>query len=198
MPSMSDLDASANDALRDQLFGLVQAASRPLSVPRESPFNVIASPKADTDLSAGLRVVVTMNEVNERHGTGPLVQRISAGWPALFSIRAQNDWGGSQDFGDWNVCMPQSEGLRWKTFADVLTVLRGRQVRTVLCIPFLRDDLLTAIAVKESFNAKLCIYIMDDQNVAGGHIPDGLMGEALDKASLRLVTHPELRFVYER
>jgi hypothetical protein len=198
MPSMSDLDSSGNDVLRNHLSGIVQAASRPLSVPRESPFNVIASPNAGRDLSAGLRVVVTMNEVNERHGTGPLVQRICAGWPAVFSIRAHSDWGGSQEFGDWNVCMPQSEGLRWKTFADVLSVLQGRQVRTVLCVPFLRDDLLTALAVKESFNARLCIYIMDDQNVAGGPIPDGLMEEALHKAALRLVTHPELRFVYER
>jgi hypothetical protein len=195
---MSDLDVPGNDALRDQLSGLVQAASRPLSVPRESPFSVIASPRGGRDLSAGLRVVVTMNEVNERHGTGPLVQRICAGWPAVFSIRSQNDWGGSQEFGDWNVCIPPSERFRWKSFADVLTVLRGSQVRTVLCVPFLAHDLLTALAVKESFNAKLCIYIMDDQNVAGGHIPDRLMEEALDKASLRLVTHPELRFVYER
>jgi hypothetical protein len=196
--SMSDLDALGHDALPDYLSGLVQAASQPPAVPRESPFKVIASPNADRDLSAGLRVVVTMNEVNERHGTGPLVQRICAGWPAVFSIRAQNDWDGSQEFGDWNVCLPRSEQLRWKSFADVLTVLQGRQVRTVLCVPFLSNDLLTAIAVAESFNAKLCIYLMDDQNVAGGHIPDGLMKEALDKASLRLVTHPELRFVYER
>jgi hypothetical protein len=44
----------------------------------------------------------------------------------------------------------------------------------------------------------MCGYIMDDQNVAVNVIPDDLMREFLEKCSLRLVTHPELRDAYTR
>ena len=54
-----------------------------------------------------LRIVITANEVNGLHGTGPLVKRICRGWTNVVSIRARNDWGGEQDFGDWKMCLLQ-------------------------------------------------------------------------------------------
>ena len=45
---------------------------------------------------------------------------------------------------------------------------------------------MTSIAIKEVFNPRLCVYIMDDQNVAVEIIPDDLMRESLEKSSLRL------------
>jgi hypothetical protein len=86
---------------------------------------------------------------------------------------------------------------RSEAFTNVLRVLRGRNVASVLCVPFLPDELLTSIAIHECFGAKLCVYLMDDQNVASSQIPDALMREFLERCSLRLVTHPELRFAYQ-
>jgi hypothetical protein len=64
------------------------------------------------------------------------------------------------------------------------------------------DELTASIAIKEAFDARLCAYVMDDQNVAADGIPDAipdeLMREFLQKSSLRLATHPELRGAYER
>jgi len=145
-----------------------------------------------------IRVVITANEVNDRHGTGPLVQRICGNWTNLVSIRAKNDWGGVQDFGDWHVCLHQRARSRRDCFEQVLRILNGRRIESILCVPFLPEDLLTAIAVQKSFGAKLCAYIMDDQNVVGRAIPDDLMREFLECCALRLVTHPELQFAYER
>src|SRR6202011_4671559 len=76
--------------------------------------------------------------------------------------------------------------------------LAARKVSSVLCVPFLIDELLTSIAIHDAFDARLCAYVMDDQNVAAGGIPDPLMREFLEKSSLRLATHPELRLAYER
>jgi hypothetical protein len=65
-----------------------------------------------------------------------------------------------------------------------------------LCIPYFADDVRTAIALKEIFGVPLCTYIMDDQNVCAGGIPDHLMRELLAKSQLRLAISPELSTVY--
>jgi hypothetical protein len=163
----------------------------------ELPFEVVRSADAPSDLSEPIDVVVTPNEINERHGTGPLVKRIFAGRRGIFSIRSRDDWG-VHNFGDWHVKLSQQGANRAWCFRNVLHILRGRRVRSLLCVPFLQEELLTSIAIKEAFGAKLCLYLMDDQNVAANTIPDALMREFLEKCSLRLVTHPELRVAYQR
>jgi hypothetical protein len=144
-----------------------------------------------------VQVLVTANEINDQHGTGPLVKRILNGRRNIFCIRSRNNWGG-HDFGDWNVKISQEGQTRPGCFRNVLSILAGKNVRSVLCVPFLVDEVMTSIAIKAAFNPTLCVYIMDDQNVAENTIPDELMRELLEKASLRLATHPELRQAYER
>ena len=61
---------------------------------------------------------------------------------------------------------------------------------------FFADDLITAICLKEMFEAPLCIYVMDDNNVGAHGIPDHLFREALGKARLRLGISPEIRDAY--
>jgi hypothetical protein len=147
--------------------------------------------------SGPLAVVITANEVNQQHGTGPLVKRICGGWSNVYSIRARNDFGGVQDFGDWNTCLHRRSSSRAEFFAQTLGILRGHTLSRILCVPFLRDEFLTAIALQKSFGAKLCAYIMDDQNIASSAIEDDLMREFLECCSLRLTTHPELQYAYE-
>ncbi len=142
-------------------------------------------------------VVVTTNEINDRHGTGPLVKRILAGKRNIFCIRARDDWGG-HDFGDWDVKIPQQGQPRPEWFHNVLRALAGRRVSGVLSVPFQADELMTSIAIKETFGVALCAYLMDDQNIASQGIPDDLMREFLTKSALRLATHPELRLAYEQ
>jgi hypothetical protein len=141
-------------------------------------------------------VVVTPAEINNRHGTGPLLKRILKGRPNIFSIRARDDWG-AHDFGDWNVKISQHGRSRQDCVRNVRRVLTGWNVGSVLCVPFLTDDLMTSIAIQELSGAKLCVYIMDDQNVSTSAIPDEIMREFLERSSLRLATHPELCWAYE-
>jgi len=142
-------------------------------------------------------VVITTNEMNQRHGTGVLVKRLLDARPNLFCIRFQDDWG-ANDLGDWNLRLPKTGLNRAESFRNVLDLLGGRKVRQVLCVPFLVDELIASIAIQEAFGARLCAYVMDDQNVAADRIPDALMREFLQKCSLRLATHPELRAAYKR
>ncbi len=156
------------------------------------------SPVSPVGSGRPLDVIVTPNEMNDRHGTGVLVKRVFAGCPGIVSVRARNDYGGDHSFGERAVVVPQGGLSRADSFRRVLDTFEGREVRRVACIPFVADDLVTAIALRDAFGAKLAIWIMDDQNVAFQAIPDALMREALEKSSLRLTTHPEMRQAYER
>jgi FkbM family methyltransferase len=64
-------------------------------------------------------------------------------------------------------------------------------------VPFLPDELISALALKELFNAPLCTYLMDDNNIYSRGIPERLMREALAKSELRLAISPEMRDAYE-
>ncbi len=141
-------------------------------------------------------VVITANEINDRHGTGILLKRILDGGN-LFSIRSRNDWGES-DFGRWRATISQHGMDRPRWVRNVLRILAGREIRNVLCVPYLSDEIATALAIKEAFGARLCTYLMDDQNVLVDAIPDSLMRELLEKSEIRFATHPELRAAYQR
>jgi hypothetical protein len=80
----------------------------------------------------------------------------------------------------------------------LLGILNGGTIRRIVCIPFFPDDLVTAICLRELFNAPLCIYVMDDNNIGAHGIPDDLFREALSKAQLRLGISPEIRDAYEQ
>src|SRR4051812_31688302 len=144
---MQSTTSVRNEHLCAQLLQVLrQPNPRPAQIapPRPQPkpvFSVHASPDATTDSQEPIDVVVTINEVNDKHGTGPLVKRIFKDRRNVFSIRTREDWG-IQDFGDWTVTIPQGGSPRHECFRNVLSVLRGRNVRNVVCIPYLRDELI--------------------------------------------------------
>ena len=43
------------------------------------------------EVTGPLNVVVTANEINDLHGTGPLIKRVCKGWPNVLSIRARDE-----------------------------------------------------------------------------------------------------------
>ncbi len=189
-----------NQSLRDRLIAVIHSAKADRFCPpgeTDLEFQIQRSVACIDDSAQPIDVVVSLCELNERHGTGSLVLRILRGRRNIFSIRSTDSFGGGHDFGDWRVRMPQSANSRTGCFATVLRMLAGRRIRSILCVPFHKEELLTSIAIKECFDAPLCAYIMDDQNIAIDVVPDDLMREFLEKCSLRLATHPELRSAYE-
>src|SRR5260221_6288058 len=141
--------------------------------------------------------IITTNEVSDRHGTGVILRRIFGGSSNILSIRSTRLYL-EHVLGQEQLCFGHEGLSRSESFAHVLRLLNGSTVRRVLCVPFLADELITAIVLKEVFNAPLCVFVMDDNNIHAHGIPDDLMREALEKASLRLAISPELRDAYEQ
>lgn len=190
----SSISTGESYRLNQHLRELTRFLTRRINSPRPAQQDTSAS-MAGHDQSAD--VVVTLNEVNDRHGTGPLIKRLYQGNPNVLAIRSRNHYG-EHDFGSWDAMLPQEGKTRHKAFRDAIRLLAGRRIRNVLCVPYYADEIITAIAIREAFGARMCAYIMDDQNVAVDVVPDALMREFLEKCSLRLATHPELAGVYEQ
>src|ERR1700730_13363389 len=115
--------------------------------------------------------IVTTNEVCDRHGTGVILRRIFGISPGILSIRSTKLYPdhalGQADlyFGHEGLSRPES-------FARVVAALNGNLVRRIVCVPFLPDELITAIVLKELFKAPLCVFLMDDNNIHAHGIPD--------------------------
>lgn len=171
----------------------------PLSVstPLSAPAPITPTPPAPRVVLRDADAIITTNEVSDRHGTGVILRRIFGRCPKILSIRSTNLYP-DHALGAAQLCLGHEGLSRPESFARVMTELNGSTVRRVLCVPFLSDELITAIVLKELFNAPLCIYLMDDNNIHSHGIPDDLMREALGKASLRLAISPELRDAYEQ
>ena len=145
----------------------------------------------------GYDVVITPSEINNQHGTGFLVDRLFGNRSNVLSIRATNHYGGDHHFGDESLIISHERLSRSRSIEQTLRKLGDRIPKRIFCVPYLPDDLLTAITLRDVFKAPLCLYLMDDQNITTSAIPDSLMREFLEKCALRLTTHSEMREAYE-
>jgi hypothetical protein len=148
-------------------------------------------------ITSPVRAVITTCEVNENDGTGVTVKRIVGSTPNVLSIRSMDLYGGNHDFGEVSIRLTQRQLSKHEAVQNTKTTLAGYNVRQVYCVPFIPDDLVTAIALHDVYKAPLAAHIMDDQNISSRNIPDDLMGEFLARCSLVLVTCPELQRAYE-
>jgi hypothetical protein len=142
-------------------------------------------------------VVFTHSEVNNRYGTGILIQRMfPRHLEEVISVRATSIWGGQQEFGARQLVMPPGldrARIRTWTLAQVGEVA----VRHLYCVPFGGEEITAALAAHDAHGAPLCLYVMDDQNVTVDGIPDDVMEEAVEKARLRLAISSDMRGAYE-
>ncbi len=143
-------------------------------------------------------VIITLDEVTQKHGTGALVNRIFADTPDIFSIRSFNHFGGDHDFGQINTLISHQGLSRNQSFSFLQDKFKGSTLKRSFTVPYNSSELVSSIAIKELFDVPLGTWIMDDQNICDKKIPDELMQEFLSKCSIRFATHPELREAYEK
>jgi len=143
-------------------------------------------------------VIVSHIEVNNRHGVGVLLERLFGKHSNVLSIRSENHFGSQQDFGDLDLCIWHDENAsREAATKAVREGLGENKPGRILCVPYFANDVRNALALKDSFDAPLATYLMDDQNVCADGIPDELMRELLERSGLRLAISAELAVAYE-
>ncbi|MBL9116044.1 MAG: glycosyltransferase [Verrucomicrobiaceae bacterium] len=131
--------------------------------------------------------IVTAAEINERHGTGVLLQRIFRDSPDYIHVRSMNLYGGVTG-GSLRIVSP-----------DAAPDLKNSTVSRILAVPYSQRDVENALAIAESTKAPMIAWLMDHNLGNGEHqIPPALMGRLLDASQLRLGISPEFCALYEQ
>jgi hypothetical protein len=173
-------------ALRERLGAAASTGGRPLQ-PGRTP----------ASLHARVDLIVTVCEVIDRHGTGVLLRRIFGEGRDMVTVRSRDFYGGDQQFGVARFIFEHGEAPRPEVYATLLKALGGLPVSRILCVPYKLDDVRTALAAHDLFGAPLCTWVMDDQNIEAGDIPDGPLDELFTRSAVRLAISPELRQAYQ-
>ena len=148
-------------------------------------------------LGRDVDAIITLNEVNQRHGTGALVKRIFPDNSSIISIRSNNHYDGDHQFGEFSMCLSKVKSSRKDVSQSLSDHLKGATVKRIFCVPYNKGELVSALSLKLQFDVPMATYIMDDQNICVDNVPDNLMREFLSKCSLRLGTHKDLCQAYE-
>jgi hypothetical protein len=155
-----------------------------------------ATPPAPRPRSGPIDLLVTHNEVSDRHGTGVLLRRLFLGSAPIASVRAVDLYGGEQDLGTPRLRL-SLEGAGWPdVMAGVIGSIGHLDVRRILCVPYSPVDVQVALAAREIFGAPLCTWVMDDQNITANGLPDELLRRLFDRSRLLLAIGPELADAY--
>jgi hypothetical protein len=142
-------------------------------------------------------LIVTRCEVNDRHGTGVLVRRIFGDGKQAVTVRSDDLYGGDQEFGLARFKVVHGKSPRPGVYANLLGSLGGLDVRRILCIPYDRDEVRTALAAQDLFGAPICTWVMDDQNIEAEGIPDAPLRELFTRSALCLAISSELQQAYQ-
>jgi hypothetical protein len=139
----------------------------------------------------------TQYEICDNHGVGVLLKRLFGESKNIINIRVASEYGG-KSIGSIQIELKHTGRTRCDSYMAVGDVLRFCSVKRIICVPYLPDDAINAIAAGDIFNAPICLYLMDDQNITTQGIPDDLMRELIEKARVRFAIGPELRNAYEK
>jgi hypothetical protein len=143
-------------------------------------------------------LIVMANEINFAHGTGILMSRVLAEVPAYVLFRAFDHWGGTQ------VVEPLADFVLHRYSEERQTIagftasrLDRYRCRSILAIPYTREDVVMALTAKAITGAPMTIWIMDDNCLSNEGIPADLMRELILVADARFVISDAMRAAYE-
>jgi hypothetical protein len=144
------------------------------------------------------RVIVAHDVPTAAQGVGALLCKVMRHEKNWISIRSRDcyleDKAPAPSF---RVDRNSSRSSRVLTMKRMVAMLGDTPVTAVLAVPFSEQDCLNAIAVHLLSNAPLAAWLMDDQNIFSPSIPDPVLREVLERASIRLAICQELKEAYE-
>jgi hypothetical protein len=147
--------------------------------------------------TAGTSLLITHAELCSRHGTGALLIKLLRDEPSL-TVFYSHDLFKTHDTNAPSFQILHSGPLGHNGAKLVRSILTEKKVRRMLCVPFYKDDVQTALTAQACTGAPLVLYIMDDQNIHVNEIPDDMMGRLIKRASICLAISPALCAAYEQ
>jgi hypothetical protein len=152
--------------------------------------------QADNQQLHDATLLITHAEVSVRHGTGALLKNIFSDEKELVIVYSQNFFG-ANDIGTRSFRVWHGSASFEKVVTRIEEILRDITVRRILCVPFYRDDVLSALAASNLSGAPMALYIMDDQNIHVQEISDRLMTNLVNQAHVCFAVSQPLRQIYQ-
>ena len=143
-------------------------------------------------------VVVSSVEINSRHGTGLLIQYMFEDFSNIATVSSHRCFHGDRVRSAVHYEVPYEEMPRHELYSMVLDWFRSSPPKRAYVVPFYRTELMVAIAMADLFGTRVCVHVMDDQCIYEDEIPDELMIEAMDKASVVMTISPEMKNAYQQ
>lgn len=146
----------------------------------------------------GVNALVHAIEINDRHGVGVYLRRLFGTGDDFVLFRSRTLYAGENAFGSHEEFL----GDRFATMSELRGRIAGcaaaRPIERVLCVPYYPEDFRHAVMLKEATGARLCTYLMDDQNIVSREVGDGTVRRLLEASDLRLGISPQMCMAYER
>ncbi len=143
----------------------------------------------------GKKLLITPNEINLLHGTGVLLNRLYH--PSeVVTIRSREDYA---DKGPFLGSVIRGVGCpRAEIFSLTLQCLANNNIKSILCVPYYREDYLIAIAAKSILGVPMSVWVMDDSIIHHSEVPREMARELFGLADVRFAISPAMRDAYER
>jgi hypothetical protein len=148
--------------------------------------------------ASGNTVIISAVETNDHHGVGVYLARLFGNTPGVIALRSRTMYGGSCLFS------PRSYEIRRANSGDsgpwrsrMSALCKGLEVARIVAVPYFPEDFENALLLKELTGARLCVYLMDDQNIFESEVSDQLVEQLLRKSDLRLAISPEMCAAYQ-
>ena len=142
----------------------------------------------------GATLVVMHAELSSRHGTGALLLKLLRSEPSLVVFYSH------KLFHNHDIDVPAFHirygGLFNNGERSIRRLLARKKIRRILCVPFYKEDVQTALTVQERTGAPLALYLMDDQNIHVQEIPDTLLRRLIQQAKICVAISPALCRAY--
>jgi FkbM family methyltransferase len=144
------------------------------------------------------RVIVSACEINARHGTGLLIQYMFDNFESLATVNSYHCYNGDRVPSKVHHSLIDYDKLQRHEIYDQIYDWFGQAPpQQAYVVPYFKSDFLMAMALKDLFQTRICLHVMDD-NCLYGDIPREITQEAIDKSDLLLVISPEMRQHYEQ
>lgn len=149
-------------------------------------------------MTSGCTVIISAVEINDHHGVGVYLARLFRRDANVTALRSKSLYGGDCVFSprSFEIGRSNATGLgKWRSKMAALS--SDMQAERIIAVPYYPQDFENALLLKELTGAKLCVYLMDDQNIFESRVSDRLVQRIIDRSDLRLSISPEMGAAYQ-